>query len=108
MHQRSGYEWPKDVEVGSHCCFFTTKPACMHVHTPLVVFGVTYYLDLRNEQLDWFLSPGQCPLPGKFLGIVGQDPSDSKSNRLHVDILQFCFIHLSMLCIFFSNDRYFS
>jgi hypothetical protein len=28
---------------------------------------------------------------GKFLGIVDQDPSDSKSNRLHVDIFRFCF-----------------
>ena len=28
----------------------------------------------------------------KFWGIVGQDPSDSKSSRLHVDIIfQFCF-----------------
>jgi hypothetical protein len=27
----------------------------------------------------------------KFLGIVGQNPSDSKSNRLHVDIFRFCF-----------------
>ena len=25
-------------------------------------------------------------VPGKFLGIVGQDPSDSKSNWLHVHI----------------------
>ena len=32
-------------------------------------------------------------MPGKFLGIVGQDPSDPKSNQLHVDIFQFCFIH---------------
>ena len=23
-------------------------------------------------------------MPGKFLGIVGQDPSDSESSRLHV------------------------
>jgi hypothetical protein len=30
-------------------------------------------------------------VPGKFLGIVGQDPSDSKSSWLHVDILRFCF-----------------
>ena len=29
-------------------------------------------------------------VPGKFLSIVGQDPSDSKSNRLHVDIFRFC------------------
>ena len=34
--------------------------------------------------LNWFL-----PVPGKFLGIVGQDPSDSKSNRLHIDIFHF-------------------
>jgi hypothetical protein len=33
-------------------------------------------------------------VPGKFLGIVGQDPSDSKSNWLHVDIFYFFFIHL--------------
>ena len=26
--------------------------------------------------------------------IVGQDPSDSKPNRLHVHIFQFCSIHL--------------
>ena len=32
-------------------------------------------------------------VPGKFLGIVGQDPSYSKTNRSHVDIFQFCFIH---------------
>ena len=25
----------------------------------------------------------------KFLGIIGEDPSDSKSNRIHVDIFQF-------------------
>ena len=30
-------------------------------------------------------------VPGKFLGIVGQGPSDSRSNRLHVDIFRFCF-----------------
>ena len=30
-------------------------------------------------------------VPGKFLSIVGQDLSDSKSNRLHVDIFRFCF-----------------
>ena len=31
------------------------------------------------------------PVPGKFLGIVGQDPSDSKSDWLQVDIFRFCF-----------------
>ena len=29
----------------------------------------------------------QCP--GRFLGIVGQDPSVSKSNRLHVEVFRF-------------------
>ena len=33
-------------------------------------------------------------VPVKFLGIVGQDPSDSKSSRLYVDIFRFCFTHL--------------
>ena len=28
---------------------------------------------------------------GKFLGIGGQDPSDSKFYRLHVDIFRLCF-----------------
>jgi hypothetical protein len=32
-------------------------------------------------------------VPGKFLGIVSQDPNDSKSSRLHVDIFRFFFIH---------------
>ena len=30
-----------------------------------------------------------APVLGKFLGIVSQDPSDSKSNWLHVDIFRF-------------------
>ena len=34
------------------------------------------------------------PVPGKFLGIVGQDLNDSKSNWLHVDIFQFWLNHL--------------
>ena len=38
-------------------------------------------------------------VPGKFLGILGQDPSDSKSNRLHVDII-------SQLCCFHSFGAY--
>ena len=45
----------------------------------------------------------------QFLGsfwfiIVGQDPSDSKSNRLHVDIFQFCLIHLRYIYRFLLND----
>ena len=34
------------------------------------------------------------PMSEKFLGIVGQYPSDSKPNQLHVDIFQFCLIYL--------------
>ena len=30
-------------------------------------------------------------MPRKFLCIVGQDPSDSKSNQFHVGIFRFCF-----------------
>ena len=33
-------------------------------------------------------------MPEKFLGIIRQGPSDFKSNRLHVDIFRFRFIHL--------------
>jgi hypothetical protein len=33
----------------------------------------------------------QAATPVKFLDIVGQDPSISKSNWLHVDIFWFCF-----------------
>ena len=36
----------------------------------------------------------------EILGIVGQDPSDSNSSRLHVDnIFQFCFIHLRYILL---------
>ena len=31
---------------------------------------------------------------GEFLDIIGEDPSDSKFNQLHVDIFQFFFIDL--------------
>ena len=33
-------------------------------------------------------------MPGKFLGMVDQELSDLKSNRLCVDIFRFCFSHL--------------
>ena len=39
------------------------------------------------------------PVPRKFLGIVGQVPSDSKSSQLHVDIFRFCFIHLRYILL---------
>ena len=34
------------------------------------------------------------PVPGKFSGRVSQDPCDSKSNWLHVDMLRFAFTQL--------------
>ena len=37
----------------------------------------------------------QCP--GRFLGIVGRDPSVSKTSWLHVDIFQFLFIRFCKL-----------
>ena len=43
--------------------------------------------------------------PGKFLGIVGQDPSDFKSSRLYVDIFRFCFIIGSISYRFLLNNR---
>ena len=47
-------------------------------------------------------------VPRKCLGIVGQDPSDSNSNRLHVDNFRFCFVHFALSSIFHNfllNDR---
>ena len=40
----------------------------------------------------------QCP-GGFWAYIVGQDPSDSKSSRLHVDIFWFCFIPLEYILL---------
>ena len=48
----------------------------------------------NSEQLELAQIPRTIAfraVPGKFLGIVGQDPSDSNSNQLHVDIFRFCF-----------------
>ena len=39
------------------------------------------------------------PVPGKFLGIVGQDPSDSKSNHLRVDIFPILLYSFEVLSI---------
>ena len=41
--------------------------------------------DLLSFGLRW------DPVPGNVLGIVGQDPNNSKSSRLHFDIFRFCF-----------------
>ena len=46
----------------------------------------------------------QC-LRSFWAHIVGQDPSDSKTNQLHVDIFRFCFIHLRYIPQISKNDR---
>ena len=38
-----------------------------------------------------------CPGVGRILGIINQDPSISKSNRLHVDIFRISFIKLGFI-----------
>ena len=51
---------------------------------------------LLREQINWhdgcqIVKIQLCEaVPGKFFGIVRQGPSDSESNRLHVDIFRFC------------------
>ena len=42
-------------------------------------------------------------MPGKFLGIVGQDPSDSKSNWLHVHHLPVLLYSLEVYSIHSSK-----
>jgi hypothetical protein len=44
----------------------------------------------------------QCP-GSLFLGIVGQDPSDSKSSRSHADICQFCFHSFEVYSLYSSK-----
>ena len=47
------------------------------------------HFNLVYTQMDW-------SEPGKFLGIAGEDASDSQSIRLHADIFRFCFIHMGV------------
>ena len=49
-----------------------------------VILSKTFTLNCMCTLQTW-------TLPGKFLGIVGQDPSDSKYNQLHVHIFRLCF-----------------
>ena len=52
------------------------------------------YPNLSNEKK---LKDVHMQWSGRFLGITGWDPSVCKSNRLHVDILQFSFIKLGYI-----------
>jgi hypothetical protein len=67
--------------------------------------GFTRYSDIsfrRFFPLQWKNVGVLGSVPGKFLDIiVGQDPSDSESNRLHVDIFWFCFHYVE---VYFSID----
>ena len=47
----------------------------------------------------------QCPK--RLLGIIGEDPNVSKSNRLHVDIFMFSLLFRSIFHRFLYNDREF-
>ena len=40
--------------------------------------------------------------PGRFLGIIDQDPSFSKSNELHVDIFRFSLYEVEVNSLSFS------
>jgi hypothetical protein len=55
-------------------------------------FTQSIYLDSMGSLRRSFLRPDQCS--GRILSITGQDPSISKSNRLHVDILWYFCIDL--------------
>ena len=60
-------------------------------------FGKMLSFFLSSILLEEYTS-GERHCPGTFWAyIVGQDPSDSKSNRLHVDIVRFFFTHLKYI-----------
>ena len=79
---------------------------CPGINADLFYFGRTkglqhsrlrqYFCDHNQSLIQW---------SGRFLGIIGSDPSVYESNRLHVDILQFSFIKLGyILYKFLKSD----
>jgi len=78
----------------------------------LLVHPTTRYFTListccfQNHTLNPNLDPHECL--EKFLGIIGWDPIVCKSNRLHVDILQFSLLNWGIFYKFLQNDRQFS
>ena len=64
---------------------FVSKSNRLHVNT-LHFFVINFEVNSLNSSKLIF-SPVHDSLEGRFLGIIGQDPSVSKSNRLHVDTL---------------------
>ena len=62
------------------------------------LYNKVQVLRMRVVWLGWLLTPKFTPVPGNLLGIVGQDPSDSKSNRLQVDTFRFWCFHSFEVC----------
>ena len=67
-----------------------------HLLSKLTTITTDFFVLLTVPSLDGMSKNFTCSLHciqvlGKFLGINGQDPSDSKSNHLHVNIFHFCF-----------------
>ena len=62
------------------------------VHT-----GARHVINLVRGNMEL---PKQCP--GRFLGIIGRDPTVSKSNWLHIGIFHFIFINLRYILKFSS------
>ena len=60
--------------------------------TQLVSLNIICVVGKNLKMYHYTILHKQCP--GRFLGIIGQDLSVSKSNRLHVVIFRFFFINL--------------
>ena len=92
--QSRSQNYNKQIYVICNCWEDETSSKSIHSIQHVIVCGVGSAhnrITSLKECMTYGLSGA---LHGKFLGIFGQDPSDSKSNRLHVDIFQCCFIHL--------------
>ena len=59
-------------------------------HVIKVVKCLIFITSCEDHVIDLMLGALLQSVAGKFLGIVGQDPSDSKSHRLHVHIAWIC------------------
>ena len=62
--------------------------------TVRVVYFTLFWYPVGYVYLASVYVSDQCPGSFWAYNIVCQDPCDASSNRLHVDILQFCFLHL--------------
>ena len=71
--------------------FYTIR---VTVSTVRVVYFTLFWYPVGYVYLASVYVSDQCPGSFWAYNIVCQDPCDASSNRLHVDILQFCFLHL--------------